>query len=211
MKNNIQKNGSLLLELLIVIGVMAIIIPLVAQIIVSSLSMNKWTMENKVALNLIDEELKAVDGVSFEKWQNIDSQIKLVSAHYYTTSVGGTWSLSLGDESLTTNNLNYKRYFTISDVCRDDTTNSIIMATSTPPCTTGNSNDPSTKKITVTVSWQNGTISKDYYLTRWRNKICAQTNWSGIGSGPVSCSSSVYESATSIDVSSTTSLKLQAN
>ncbi len=211
MKNNQQKPGSLLLELLIVIGVVAIIVPIVAQIVVSSLNMNKWTVENKIALDLVDEEFKAVDSVSFEKWQNIFSKIKLSTTHYYAVKSGGTWALSLGDESLSVNSLGYTRYFTISNVCRDDTTGLVIISSSTPPCTTGNSDDPSTQKITVTVSWQNGTISKDYYLTRWRNKICNQTSWSGVGSGPVSCSSSVYESATSIDVSSSTSLKLQAN
>ena len=210
MKNNFKQNGSLLLELLIVIGVIAIILPLVAQIVVSSLNMNKWSTENKVALNLVDEELKSIDGVGFEKWQNLYGKIKLSSAHYYTTKSSGAWSLALGDESLTVNNLSYTRYFTISNVCRDDTTKLIVTATSTPPCTTGNSDDPSTQKITVTVSWQNGTLSKDYYLTRWRNKVCAQSAWSGTGSGPVACPSSIYESATNIDVSSTTSLKLQA-
>lgn len=212
MKNNIKKNGSLLLELLIVIGVMAIVIPLVAQIVVSSLNMNKWTVDNKVALDLVSEELKAIDGVSFEKWQNIYSKQKISTAHYYTVKNAGAWSLSLGDESLLINNVNYTRYFTISDVCRDDTTKLIITATGTPPCTAGNSDDPSTQKVTVTVSWTGGTISKDYYLTRWRNKICHQTTWSGTGSGPVSCPSSLYESANSIDVNSTPgSLKLQAN
>ena len=212
MKNNILKPGSLLLELLIVIGVLAIIIPLVAQIVVSSLNMNKWSTNNKVALNLVDEELKAIDGVSFEKWQNIYSQIKISSSHYYTLKSSGAWALSLGDESLTVNNLNYTRYFTISNVCRDNTTNIIVTASGTPPCTTGNSDDPSTQKITVTVNWTNGTLSKDYYLTRWRNKICAQTTWSGVSSSPVSCPSTVYESATSIDLNSVPgSLKLQAN
>lgn len=212
MKNNIQKNGSLLLELLIVIAVVAIIVPLVAQIVVSSLNMNRWSTENKVATELVDESIKAIDSVSFEKWQNIYSKIKGSANHYYSVKSGGAWSVSLGDESLTVNNLNYTRYFTITNVCRDDITKMVVMNTSTPPCTAGNSDDPSTQKITVTVSWSNGTLSKDYYLTRWRNKVCVQTSWSGVGSGPVTCPSTVYESATSIDLNTTPgSLKLQAN
>lgn len=211
MKNNIKKPGSLLLELLIVIGVMAIVIPLVAQIVVSSLNMNKWTVDNKVALDLVAEEIKAIDSVSFEKWQNIYNKQKISTAHYYTVKNAGAWSLALGDENLLVNNVNYLRYFTISDVCRDDVTKSII-ATGTTPCVAGTGDDPSTQKVTVTVSWAGGAISKDYYLTRWRNKICHQTSWSGTGAGPVSCPSSLYESATSIDVNSTPgSLKLQAN
>lgn len=212
MKGNIKKSGSLLLELLIVIGVVAIIVPLVAQIIVSSLNMNKWTTESKVATNLADEEIKAIDSVSFEKWQNIYDKIKISSSHYYAVNSAGAWLLSLGDESLLVNGVSYTRYFTIANVCRDDATGSAIISTSTESCVAGNSEDPSTQKVVVTVSWKNGTISKDYYLTRWRNKVCAQTNWSGVSGTPVSCPSTAYESATNIDLNSTPgSLKLQAN
>jgi len=214
MKNNSYKPGSLLLEILIVIGVVAIIIPIVAQVVVMSLNSNKWTTENKVATGLVDEAGKAIESVSFEKWQNIYSKLKGPTNHYYTIKNGGAWSTALGDESLTVNGLNYTRYFIISNVCRDDTTKTIITTVGVPPCTTGNSDDPSTQKITVTVTWLNGTLttSKDYYLTRWRNQVCHQTNWSGTGGAPVSCPSTLYESATNIDTSGTPgSLKLQAN
>lgn len=212
MKNKYYKPGSLLLEILIVIGVVAIIIPLVAQIVVTSLNSNKWTTENKVATGLADETMKAIENVSFEQWQNIYSKLKGPTNHYHTLKEGGAWSTAIGDESLTVNDLDYTRYFIISDVCRDNITKDIITTSDVPPCAIGNSDDPSTQKITVTLTWTDGTLSKDYYLTRWRNKICHQTSWSGAGSGPVSCPSTLYESATSIDTSGTPgSLKLQAN
>lgn len=212
MNNKNYKSGSLLLEILIVIGVVAIIIPIVAQIVVTSLNANKWTVENRIATGLADETIKAVENVSFEKWQNIYSKLKGTTNHYYPLKNGGAWSLAFGDESLTVNNLHYVRYFTIYNVCRDDSSKVIITTTGVPPCTTGNSDDPSTQKITVTVTWTNGTLSKDYYLTRWRNQVCHQTSWSGAGAGPVSCPSTLYESATNIDTSGTPgSLKLQAN
>jgi type II secretory pathway pseudopilin PulG len=212
MGNKYHKRGSLLLEILIVIGVVAIIIPVVAQVVVTSLNSNKWTTENKVAAGLADETIKAVENVSFEKWQNIYSKIKGATNHYYPTKDGGAWTVALGDESLMVNGLSYVRYFTIFDVCRDDITKEIITNQGIPPCTAGNSDDPSTQKITVTVNWTNGTLIKDYYLTRWRNKVCHQTSWSGTGSGAVNCPSTLYESATNIDTSGTPgSLKLQAN
>jgi len=212
MKISTHKKGSLLLELLVVIGVVAILIPLIAQIVVSSLRSNKWSTENKVAAGLADEETKAAESASFEKWQNIYSKIKGSANHYYAAKSGGAWAISAGDESLTVNNLAYTRYFIISNVCRDTITKSIIMDPSIPPCTAGNSDDPSTQKITVTVAWVDGSFSKDYYLTRWRNQVCHQTAWSGTGSGPANCPSTLYESATNIDVTSIPgSLKLQGN
>ena len=212
MKTFNKKSGSLLLELLIVIGVIAIIMPVVAQVVIASLNSNKWSAENKIGVNLVDETNKAVENISFEKWQNIYGLLKDSSSHYYAIKSNGSWIVATGDENLTINGLSYTRYFTVSNVCRDDLAKSIVVATSTPPCTSGNSDDPSTQKITVQVSWRSGTISKDYYLTRWRNQVCNQTNWSGLASGPVNCPSTVYDSASSIDTNSVPgSLKLQSN
>jgi hypothetical protein len=212
MKVYFQQPGSLLLELLIVIGVIAIIIPIIAQIVVSSLSANKWSMENKIATELVDESIKAIENSSFEKWQNIYNKTKGPDNHYYSLKSAGSWIVNPGDESLTVNGLSYTRYFTIANVCRSDVDKSIITTVGVPPCTVGNSDDPSTQKITVTVFWRDGTISREVYLTRWRNQVCHQTNWSGTGVTPVACPSAVYESATNIDTTGLPgSLRLQAN
>jgi type II secretory pathway pseudopilin PulG len=159
MKIDNKKPGSLLLEILIVIGVVGIVIPIIAQIVVSSLNVNKWSAENKIAVDLADEVTKSLDNVSFEKWQNIYGKLKGSANHYYTAKSAGAWVINSGDETLTVNGLSYSRYFTISNVCRDNTSRAIIISPSIPPCTAGNSDDPSTQKITVTVNWTNGTIS----------------------------------------------------
>jgi len=211
MKIFARKEAYLLLEILVVIGVVAIIVPLIAQIIVSSLNANKWSMENKIAVGLADETFKAAEGSSFEKWQNVYSKLKGSTNHYFTINSAGAWIINSGDETLTVNGLSYTRYFYITNVCRDNTSKSIIMDLSVPPCTSGNSDDPSTQKITVTVTWRNGTLSKDYFLTRWRNQVCNQTNWSGIGSGPVTCPNTIYESSSNIDTTAPGSLKLLPN
>jgi hypothetical protein len=100
----------------------------------------------------------------------------------------------------------------ISNVCRNDSDGSVVTGVSFLPCGIGTSDDPSTQKITVTVTWQNNSFSRDYYLTRWRNQVCNQTAWVGTGSGPVTCPNAIYESATNIDTTSVPgSIKLQAN
>lgn len=214
MKNINKKPGSLLLELLIVIGVVAIIIPIIAQVVITSLNVNKWSMENKVAVDLADEVTKAVESAIFEKWQNIYNKTKGEANHYYPIKENGAWviSLNLGEENLNVNNLNYVRYFSIFNVCRDNLTRAIIMDANTSPCPDGSSEDPSTQKIKVTVSWKDGSFTKDYYLTRWRNQICHQTNWNGVSMGTTTCPNTTYESATNIDVNTIPgSLRLEAN
>ncbi len=203
--------GALLLELLVVIGVFAIIAPLVAQIIVSSINANKIAMENMAAVNLIDEAIEATESIGFSKWQNIYNLTKSPASHYYPSKLGGAWIVNSGEETILVNDRVYTRYFSVSNVCRDNTTRNIITTAGVPPCTAGNSDDPSTQELTITVAWNGRTISKDTYLTRWRNKVCGQTTWTGTGAGPAVCPSTVYDSATSIDISTPGSLKIQAN
>jgi len=191
--------GSLLLEILVVIGLFAILVPITAQVVVSSLNANKAAVESMAAAGLIEETVAAVESVTFSSWQSLYSLTKGTSTHYFPAKSAGAWSISAGDETVAVNNKNYIRYFTISNVCRDDASKNIITASNVPPCTAGNSDDPSTQMISIYVSWDGRIVSKTAYLTRWRNRACIQTEWTGTGAGPVSCPSTVYESQTNID------------
>ncbi|MFZ4631690.1 MAG: type II secretion system protein [Patescibacteria group bacterium] len=203
--------GALLLELLVVIGVFAILVPLVAQIIIASLSVNKVSVENTAALALMDEVITATDSISFTHWHDIYNLTKNISNHYYPVKAAGAWSLASGDEIINVNGINYTRYFTVSNVCRD-ASNNIINDNNFPPCVGGNGDDPSVQRIIINVSWNNRSISKNTYVTRWRNQVCYQTSWTEIGAGPLTCPTTLYDSATSIDINTTPgSLKIQAN
>jgi hypothetical protein len=138
--SNVLKNnqGQLLLEILIAVGVAA-------------------TVESTIAENLAQEEFKAVGAIAFSKWQNLYNLTKASSSHYFATSTTGDWATSTGDEVIILNGLSFTRYFTIANVCRDDVSRAIITTVGVPPCVAGNSDDPSTQKITVTVSWSGGT------------------------------------------------------
>lgn len=188
--------GSLLLEILVVIGVFAIISPLVAQIVVSGFNTSKWSIENSAALNLADETIRAVENISFEKWQNIYKLDKSAAGHYYPTVSGTAWSVANGEETLAVDGRSYGRYFTVADVCRDDVTDKIV---SVLPCSAGSTADPSTQKISVVVSWTDNSLVKEAYLTRWRNKLCHQTNWGFVSSGAEACPSNAYGSASDIN------------
>lgn len=208
---NKKLKGALLLELLVVIGVFAILVPLVAQIIIASLSVNKVTIENTAALGLMDEVIAATDSISFTHWHDIYNLTKNVNTHYHPVKTNGVWTLTSGDEVININGINYTRYFTVSNVCRDET-NNIINDNNFPPCVGGMGEDPSVQRIIITMSWNGRSISKNTYVFRWRNQVCYQTDWTGTGVGPVNCPSTLYDSATSIDISSNPgSLKIQAN
>lgn len=192
--------GQLLLEILIAVGVAAVVLSVVSQLVLVSLNSNKATVESTIAENLVQEEFKAVGAIAFSKWQNIYNLTKATTSHYFATSTGGVWATSTGDEIISLNGLSFTRYFTIANVCRDDVSRAIITTDGVPPCTAGNSDDPSTQKITVTVSWAGGAITRSDHLTRWRNRTCVQTSWvSGGSTGTTTCPATAYDTQTDID------------
>ena len=208
--NNTQ--GQLLLEILIAVGVAAVVLSVVSQLVLVSLNSNKATVESTIAENLAQEEFKAVGAIAFSKWQNLYDLAKATSSHYFATSTTGDWATSTGEEVVSLNGLSFTRYFTVSNVCRDDLTRAIITTVGVPPCTAGNSDDPSTQKITVKVSWSGGAVERSDYLTRWRNQTCVQTSWNSGGStGTTTCPASVYDTQTDIDTSVPGSIMLLAN
>ncbi len=176
--------GQLMLEILLVIGVVAIAAALVSQLALSSLRGNQASIESTASTGLIKETMEAVAAASFSKWQNIYSLTK-DSAHYYATTSASGWQILAGEETLRLNDKNLVRYFTVSDVCRDSAKQ--IVATATAPCG-GLTNDPSTQKITATVGGSGqATTSESQYLTRWRNKIYLQSGWTASSSETLTC------------------------
>lgn len=186
------QKGALLLELLIVISLLAVILSVGTQAVYVSLQSSKISGERDIAVGLASEALEATRGVAEEKWQNIYDLTK-TSQHYKTVQSGNKWTLVAGDETIAINNASYTRYVIIENVSRDASTRMID---------TGTNYDPSTQKVTVTVSWPyaDPVIISDYFL-RWRNKVCNQTNWSGgAGSGVKNCPDTTYGSATNLGV-----------
>lgn len=192
------KRGALLLELLIVIGLLAIILGVGTQAVYVSMQSGKISGERDVALGLVAEALEAVRAVAEEKWQNIYLLTK-ATEHYKPVQTASAWVLVSGDETIALNNTSYTRYLIVQNVCRETaTTRNITGITDTDgssvtACTTsGGVFDPSTQKITVTASWQGGdSIVISEYFFRWRNKATNQTSWTGTGDESVSPPSSL--------------------
>jgi hypothetical protein len=97
----------------------------------------------------------------------------------------------------------FRRYFSVENVCRTNDSNSTISGTA--PCGGGTVDDPSTQKVTTSIEWTtNGSLSQailNDYLTRWKNSVFWQTDWSAgqNQSGPLTKPNNQYASSTNID------------
>ncbi len=206
MKNFKNKNskGSLLFELLIVISIIAIIFAVSSNAMFLSLRGNKMMGDRDTAISLASETLEAIRSVVDENWQNIYSLTK-GTGHYHLIQSANKWVIQSGDESVNINNIIYTRYVIINNVSRDGSSNIETTYNST-------NDDPSTQKISVTVSWPDGNpITISDYFFRWKNKTCGQSGWTTGGSGNTvkACTDTTYDTKdTEIDVTGGV-LKLQ--
>jgi Tfp pilus assembly protein PilV len=191
--------GQLLLEALITMSVMVLVLALGAQVYLAGANSGKASIERNVGQGLAEGELEAVRAASDEKWNNLykpptgsgnPTADKGVSNPYYAQVSSGKWIFVSGMETVAVNNISFSRYFTIEDVSRDSATRNIETIYNS------SNDDPSTQKVTVTVSWPNAdAITLVEYFTRWRNKVCNQTDWSGgASSGVKNCPDTTYDS-----------------
>lgn len=198
-----DNRGQLLLEILIVVGILAVVGALVSQLIIVSMRASKASNESNVAMALSREIVESVTAISFQNWLSIYGLDK-DGSKYHTATTTTSWSIIPGVETVKFNDLEYARYFTVENVSRD--LNKLIESGYV-----AGHDDPSTQKLTVFVGYNGATTTVFQYLTRWRNKTCVQTGWSGTGSGTTTCPSTLYESKDKIDTTVTPgSLKLEA-
>lgn len=192
---NKKNKGFLLLELLIAISVLAIILAVGTQAVFVSLESGKVSSERDVAIGLASEALEAVRAVADERWKYFYTDVTN-GLQYHPVISGGKWSLVEGSEFVTLNTTIYTRHIVVENVSRDSITRAIETSYVSA------NDDPSTQKVTVTVSWQDGDpfVISEYFF-RWRNKVCNQTSWTIDGglNDQVSCvGGATYESATNI-------------
>jgi type II secretory pathway pseudopilin PulG len=197
MKN---ENGQLLLEVLLAIGVIAILAVLGAQLIFSSKKSNQ-TAENKdIALGLADQTLNAVQAAAVSDWSSIYNLTKGSNYLYHPIQSSGQWVVASNSENVSVNGVIYTRSFYVQNVGRDSNGNIVLS---------GGTEDPSTQQIIVSVSWPGGnTVTENGYVTRWRNTACDQSDWSGGTGSQGTCpnTGNFYESQTGLTVGTTLQL-----
>lgn len=156
---NFQK-GQSLVELLLAIGLSAVILPALLTGFVASREGKAQHGQRTGAVALLKATVEAVRSVREKGWSNFAN-----NGTFYPEISGSSWTLTTCSPTCPTVN-GFNRQIVISDVQRGTCPG--------PDCgkivTTGGTTDPSTKKAVVTVSWGNPYLSSTtstLYLTRY--------------------------------------------
>lgn len=198
-KLNFKIKGQSLVEIIVAIAVAGVLIGGTTMLISVVLQESKQIKITNAADNLAQEYLDKLQSISEGDWHKIyclptvsnclvitdkekyayylNSSNNVTNSGVLVVNVGTQYaSLDLKEIETTggTGLTKFYRYFIVENVNRGADTSGDIV-------TTGGYDDPSTQKITAVVLRDNGAevIRKSQYLTRHRNIIFNQTDWSG--------------------------------
>ena len=158
------EKGQSLVELLVVIGLSAVLLPAILTGLIASRSGQAQQAQRTQATLLLKEGVEAVRVIKENDWNVFKNFATNQPLHPVIS--GSSWTLEPGSEAI--NGLT--RQIVISDVSRDS--NGVIV-------TSGGANDPSTKKAITTISWTAPLISSitiTAYLTRHVNLAYLETS-----------------------------------
>ncbi|MFA6253131.1 MAG: DUF2341 domain-containing protein [Patescibacteria group bacterium] len=186
-------SGFSLVELIVAIGIFSILASGVVYVFVTSYKNFFGVGDKQVVVQFAQEGMEAARSIRDNGWQtiveNADGDPKGVQ------KTNGLWQFSGVDNTLG----DLTRVIVVSAVERNST-GSIVDS--------GGTDDPDTKKVTVTVS---GTGIADYvlvtYFTNWSAKTWEQSDWSGTGSNEF-WASMITASSSYSDISTTTAGQL---
>ena len=153
MKN---RNGQSLVELVVVMGLAAILIPVVFAGFITAQEGKPQQQQRAQATNLMREAEEALRSIRERDWTLVAS-----TGTYHPVVSSGSWALAPGSETI--NGLT--RSVTIADVFRND--QGVIVPV-------GGTKDPSTRNIVTTVSWttpRQTSVSSTGYLTRYLDNL----------------------------------------
>lgn len=192
-----RRRGQSLVEILIAVGVGALLVTGAGMAIAPSLRTNTQAYRVQAGTGLAKELLENVRVWSESDWHNI-LNLATSSERYYLTTSSSPFVSVTGTESIVVATTTYTRSFSVDDVYRD--ASDLIV-------TSGGSYDPSTKKVSINYVWLNSaTATITSYVTRNRNNFFWQSDWLG-GSGqtgPVTSTNDMFASSTKITVSTST-------
>ena len=191
MKIALHDSGQILIEIILATLIATMILGAAASLIITNQKSSQISEQRNTAIFLAQEGVESMKSINENNWHKIflppdgtgDKDTSKGSANNYCIiidTLNNEWILTdiPADCDIEVNGIIYNRKINIDNTNREDTTIENIT-------TTGGIDDPSTQKIKITVSYQMGKdIVVEQYLTRWRNQIFIQSDWSG-GSGQV--------------------------
>lgn len=151
-----NQKGQTLIELLLAIGLMAVILPALFVGLMTARSGKVQQRQRLQATAVLKEAEEAVRSVREKGWSTF-----AVDGTFHPEITGSSWSLASG--SATSNG--FTTAIVINDVYRD------VSGTITA---SGGTLDPSTKKLVTTISWGtpfSSNISSTTYLTRYMDNL----------------------------------------
>ncbi len=164
--NDKTKNGFLIVEVLVAVGIMAALSVAIFGVTTVYLKSSTSVRETMQANMLGQETMEAIR--SFRDsilWNNDDAQnqydglgVVATGVNYHAEKSGDNppkWMLVQGNETVG----EFTRRAVFENVQRDG--NNIITQS-------GGTADPDTKKVTVAVSWKNKNVELITYLTNWK-------------------------------------------
>jgi type II secretory pathway pseudopilin PulG len=196
-KIKINNAGQSLVEILVAVAVGIIFILGTVIVINFALKSGKDIEKVQTATSLAKGLLDNVKIFADSNWHNIDTLATTSANHYYLNTTSSPFTAVSGDENILVSTTTYTRYFYVEDVYRDG---------SGQITESGGTLDPSTKKVTVVYGWLGSNPkSISVYITRSKNNIFIQTDWSGGGGqlGPITSSNEKFDTSTGIDFSTT--------
>ncbi|OGG34949.1 hypothetical protein A2363_01870 [Candidatus Gottesmanbacteria bacterium RIFOXYB1_FULL_47_11] len=164
----LRQRGQLLVELLVALGVSAIMIPALTAGFVASRQGKAQQEQRLEAVMLAQEATEAVYQVRQAGW----SFVAGITGTVHPEISGSSWILAPDAETMG----GYTRQIVFADVTRDSA--GAIAAVGV--------RDPSTKHITVTVSWGTpiaSSVTSSFYITRMENNQWTQTTQADFDAG----------------------------
>lgn len=196
------------MELLVAIGFAMILIGSAVSAISLTSTIDRRNKPLQSATFLAQDLLDKTAVIAEANWiTNIDALTPDAQYNIVPGCGGSCLAVVAGSEAVFAENMMFTRYFSVARVDRDSADNIVE---------TGGADDPSTRKITATVTWQDGSTNPAVvlvkYVTRNRNISTLQTDWSGgAGQGGPAIAPDQYDTASAgVDVSTQNgSIKLQ--
>ncbi len=161
----VNNSGQALVELILAIALASLFLTSFVLVIISVRESFNRASLNLAAKNLLQQEVEALRSIKETGWNSFAT-----AGTYHVVQSGNSWTVAPG--TALDNNLTHG--FTVSNVCRQQTTGPIVDCSSA-----GAIVDPSVKKIAATVSWSflgTESLTNNLYLTRnFNNSTVVQT------------------------------------
>lgn len=169
----VNRRGQSLVEFLIAVGIGAVVLLTAIGMMRFMIRLSAHDPVAQIATFFAQDMVSAVTVMAEGSWSSIADAT--AGTKYQVSASTDGFIRAANEETKIINGISYTRHFTVSGVSRDS--NDLISGDA------GSADDPSTKKITVVVSWlyQGAPYATavEQYVARTRNETVWQTDWVG--------------------------------